>query len=125
MALLRTPGHTFGNNTITVNTARGILCSSENSVAVESWAPEHSRIPGVAKYAEEWGFEVILNYNTPEFASWQYNSMIKEKLVADPFPGDPRFPWIVPSSELAKHRLAPRITPTVANGEVTVGTVTR
>lgn len=124
IALLRTPGHTFGNHTIVVNTpGRGIFTSSENGIAVESYAPQHSRIPGVAKWAKTWGYEALLNFNTPEFASWQYNSMIKEKLIADPIPEHSEFPQVFPSSELVRHRLAPGIRPTYRHGELAIGEV--
>lgn len=123
VALLRSPGHTLGNHTLVVNTERGIYTSSENGIAVDSWAPEHSRIPGVAKWAREWGYEVVMNFNTPEYASWQYNSMIKEKLIADPIPERPELPQVLPSSELTHHRLAPRIKPVYEHGDVTLGTM--
>ncbi|HEV2757705.1 MAG TPA: hypothetical protein VG318_18240 [Actinomycetota bacterium] len=124
VALLRTPGHTLGNHTLVVNTSRGILTSSENGIAVECYAPEHSRLPGVAKWAREWGYEVVMNFNTPEYASWQYNSMVKEKLIADPLPGRPQLPQVFPSSELTRHRLAPGIKPAYEHGDLTIGTVT-
>ncbi|HEX2196821.1 MAG TPA: hypothetical protein VHJ76_07835 [Actinomycetota bacterium] len=123
VALLRTPGHTLGNHTLVVNTSRGIVTSSENGVAVECYAPEHSRLPGVAKWAREWGYEVVMNFNTPEYASWQYNSMVKEKLIADPMPGRPELPQVFPSSELTRHRLAPGIRPTYEHGDLTIGAV--
>jgi glyoxylase-like metal-dependent hydrolase (beta-lactamase superfamily II) len=123
IALVRTPGHTLGNNTLLVHTERGILASSENGVAVESWAPEHSTLPGVAAFAKEWDFEVILNYNTPEYASWQYNSMVAEKLMADALPGAAHLPFVVPSSEIAPHRLAPRLKPAYRHGALTIGSV--
>lgn len=121
VALLRSPGHTLGNMTIAVNTSQGIVCSSENGVAVDSWVPERSSIPGVARWARTQGLEVLLNFNTPEYASLQYNSMVREKLLADPIPnraGDP-LPLVFPSSELVPHRLAPRIRPVHAHGDVT------
>ena len=123
LALLRTPGHTLGNHTIVMNApGRTILTSSENGVAVEAYTPLHSKLPGVAGFAKRWGYEVILNFNTPEWASWQYNSMVAESLIADPIPGTP-FRHVVPSSEQAKHRLAPRIRPTYAHGDLTLGKV--
>jgi glyoxylase-like metal-dependent hydrolase (beta-lactamase superfamily II) len=125
LALLRTPGHTLGNHTIVLNTEqRGILTSSENGVAVESYAPRYSRLPGVAAFAKRWGYEVILNFNTPEWASWQYNSMVAESLIADPVPGAEHFKQVVPSSELVRHRLAPRVHPTFRHGDLTIGTLT-
>lgn len=126
VALLRTPGHTFGNHTIVVNTPdRGIITSSENGIAVECYAPEHSRLLGVAKWAKTWGFEVILNFNTPEFASWQYNAMVKEKLVADPIPSAPMLPQVFPSSQLTRSRFAPGIRPTFEHSDLTIGRVER
>lgn len=124
VALLRTPGHTLGNHTLVVNTDAGILTSSENGVAAECYAPGHSKIPGVAKWAAEWDYEVVMNYNTPEFASWQYNSMIKEKLIADPLPEWSDLLMFVPSSELTRHRLAPGIKPTIEHGEISIGRIT-
>lgn len=125
VALLRTPGHTLGNHTLVLNTTRGIFTSSENGIAVESYAPQHSKIPGVAKWAREWGYEVVMNFNTPEYASWQYNSMIKEKLIADAIPGTPELPQVFPSSELTRHRLAPGIKPLYEHGDLTIGEVQR
>lgn len=121
VALLRSPGHTLGNHTLVVNTARGIFTSSENGIAVESWAPQHSRIRGVAKWAREWGYEVVMNFNTPEYASWQYNSMIKEKLIADPIPDAPHLPQVFPSSEMTRHHLAPGVKPLYEHGDLTIG----
>lgn len=124
LALVRTPGHTLGNHTIVLNTAeRGIFTSSENGVAVELYAPRYSTLPGVADFARRWGYEVILNFNTPEYASWQYNSMVAESLIADPIPGAEHFKQVIPSSELDRHRLAPRIKPTYFHGELTIGKV--
>ncbi len=123
VALLWTPGHTLGNHSLVVNTEHGILASSENGVAVESYAPLQSKLPGVAKWANKWGYEVVMNFNTPEYASWQYNSMVKEKLIVDPIPGHPQLPQVFPSSELTRHRFAPFIKPLFEHGEVTFGTV--
>ncbi len=123
VALLRTPGHTLGNHTLVVNTPRGIFTSSENGIAVECYAPHRSRLPGVAKWAREWGYEVVMNFNTPEYASLQYNSMIKEKLIADPMPGETELPQVFPSSELTRHRFAPGIKPLFEHGDITIGRV--
>ena len=123
VALLGTPGHTFGNHTIVLNTERGIFTSSENGIAVECYAPDQSALPGVREWARRWGLEVVMNFNTPEFASWQYNSMIKEKLIADPIPDRPQLPQVLPSSELAPHPLAPGIRPTYRHGDLSVGVI--
>ncbi len=123
LALLRTPGHTLGNHTMVMNTSRGIFTSSENAIATECYTPQHSKLPGVAKWAKEWGYEVVMNFNTPEYASWQYNSMVKEKLIADPLPDRPQLLQVFPSSELTRHKLAPGIRPAFEHGDVTIGRV--
>jgi hypothetical protein len=125
VALLRTPGHTLGNHTLVVNTERGVYTSSENGIAVDCYAPKYSRIPGVRRWAQTWGYEVVLNFNTPEYASWQYNSMIKEKLIADPISTRPELPQVFPSSQLTRHRFAPGIRPVFEHSDITVGAVTR
>ena len=47
VALVRTPGHTDGNQTLVINTPDGVWVSSENGVCLDNWQPEHSKIPGV------------------------------------------------------------------------------
>lgn len=82
VALVNTPGHTVGNHSIVLNTASGVWTSSENGMMPEAYSPELSRIPGLRGYFAETGFEVVLNSNTPESSAVQYNSMVKEKLIA-------------------------------------------
>jgi hypothetical protein len=122
VALVATPGHTAGNMSLALNTDRGVWTSSENGVAAESWSPRASRIPGLRRWSVEWGQEVILNANTLEFASWQYDSMVVERLLADPTPDAP-FPQCFPSSELTAHRLAPGVRPTYVHGRIEHGTI--
>jgi hypothetical protein len=122
VALIATPGHTAGNMSLALNTDRGVWTSSENGVAAESWSPRASRIPGVRRWSVEWGQEVILNANTLEFASWQYDSMMVERLLADVAPDAP-FPQCFPSSELTAHRLAPGARPTYTHGRIEHGTI--
>jgi hypothetical protein len=122
VALVATPGHTAGNMSLVLNTDRGVWTSSENGVAAESWAPRASRIPGLRRWSVEWGQEVILNANTLEFASWQYDSMVVERLLADPVPDAP-FPQCFPSSELTRNRLAPGVRPTYTHGRIEHGEI--
>lgn len=122
-AMVRTPGHTEGNHSLCMVTDRGLWTVSENGVAVESYAPECSEIPGLRKYAREADVEVILNGNTRENSLDQYTSMILEKTLADPVPDRPEFPQHFPSSELVKSVLAPGLAPTYSHGAVTHGVV--
>jgi hypothetical protein len=100
VAFLSTPGHTDGNQSLCVNTPSGIWLSSENGVSIDSYFPEHSTIPGLKQYAKFFNREVILNSNTLEDSIEQYDSMVKEKSIADVNQEDERFKNIIPSSEV-------------------------
>lgn len=119
VAIVKTPGHVFGNQSLVVNTSTGIWVSSENVIATECLTPEHSKLPGLAKYSREWGAEVILNANTIETTADQYNSIILEKLIADPSTEDPRFVQFFPSSELTGAWTNPGTSPTFSHRAIT------
>jgi hypothetical protein len=104
IALLATPGHTDGNQSLVLSTPDGIWLSSENGVCADNWHPHLSKIPGVKREAEFMGVEVILNSNTLEDSIDQYDSMIKEKALADPNRKDPRWMNVFPSSEMTSWR---------------------
>lgn len=125
VALLSTPGHTIGNHSLVLNTATGIWASSENAIAAECMTPENSRIPGVRRWAERWGQEVIINANTIEHTAQQYNSMVKEKSIVDRSRVDPRFLQFFPSSELTQNRLNPGTQPTFNHFAIAHGALTR
>jgi hypothetical protein len=118
VALLATPGHTLGNQTLVLNTSTGIWAVSENAIAAECLVPEHSRIPGVSRASRTWSREVVLNSNTPEALADQYTSLVLEKSLVDVALGDPRFPQFLPSSELTAARWAPGARPTFVHGGV-------
>lgn len=121
VALVRTSGHTEGNHSIVVHTPEGLLVTSENGVSADCYAPEHSGIPGVRRYARDTGMEVVLNGNTLERGLDQYLSMIQEREMAGPSPRDRRFYNVVPSSELSPYWLFPGISPTFRFGELAFG----
>ncbi len=122
VALLDTRGHTLGNMSLCVVTPDGPFVVSENGVAPESYAPLHSRIPGVCAYADQMGLEVVLNGNTREGSLDQYSAMVVEKLVAGPSKLDPAYPAFAPSSELTASVLAPGLAPTFTFTPPDVGT---
>jgi hypothetical protein len=125
VALVWTPGHTDGNHSLCINTPDGVWVSSENGVAADSWHPHLSKIPGVRKTAEFFGREVILNSNTLEDSIDQYDSMIKEKALADPNPRDPRFANVFPSSEMAAWKRQWPVVPTFSYGGIEYGSLVR
>lgn len=122
VALLATPGHTWGNHSLALHTPRGVTVISENGVCLDNYAPHLSRLPGLKAYAAT-GQEVVLNGNTLEGALEQYISMVKEKEVAGPHPEHPEFPNHFSSSELTPHWLIPGLEPTVAQRTLSHGTL--
>jgi len=123
VALASTPGHTDGNQSLVVNTPDGVWVSSENGVAADNWHPHLSKIPGVRKEAELLGREVILNSNTLEDSIDQYDSMVKEKALADPNRADPRWVNVLPSSELPRWKRHWPIVPSFTPGGMNYGTM--
>ncbi len=123
VALLSTPGHTAGNQTLVINTETGIWASSENVIAAECLTPEHSRIAGMSRYARTWGQEVVLNANTLEDTARQYNSCVLEKLIVDPSRADLRFLQFMPSSELTSNPFSPGTSPTFTHSGIFHGTL--
>ncbi|HEX4813106.1 MAG TPA: hypothetical protein VFV66_10190 [Nonomuraea sp.] len=121
VAVVKTPGHVFGNQSLLLNTSTGIWVSSENVIATEALTPEHSKLPGLAKWAQSWQQEVVLNANTVETTADQYNSIILEKTLADRGQTDTRFLQFFPSSELTGAWTNPGTKPTFAHGHITHG----
>lgn len=112
-ALVRTPGHTSGNHTLVLVTARGAWTVSENGICLDAYVPGLSAIRGVARHARDQGVECILNANTREGSLDQYTSMVLEKTLASPVPDRPELPQHLASSELVPHVLAPGLRPTI------------
>lgn len=123
LALIRTPGHTNGNHSFVAHTPEGLKVTSENGVGPDCYAPEHSRIPGLKKYAQQTGMEVILNGNTLEGGLEQYISMIVEKTIAGHHPNYTDFPNMANSSELTSYWGFPGYKPTVTYGDLSFGTL--
>jgi hypothetical protein len=123
--ILRTPGHTVGNQTLFVNTESGIWGVSENGTSADSWSPLESKIPGVARRARHLEVDVILNTNTPEWMADQYTSMILERTLVDRVKRAPAFVQMFSSSEMTASVLAPGLRPTLFHREIKSGAVVK
>jgi len=121
VALVRTPGHTYGNHSIVLHTDQGLWAISENGVAPDNYVPDKSDIGGLAAHARATGVEVILNANTREDSLDQYTSMILEKTLADPCADGSGFFQVFNSSELTPSPLLPGLAPTYAHKHITHG----
>ena len=75
------------------------------------------------RWAKYFGREVVLNSNTLEDSIDQYDSMLKEKAVADANRVDPRWGNVFPSSELASFKRQWPIQPTFAYGGIDYGRI--
>ena len=121
IAIVWTPGHTDGNHSLCLNTPDGVWVSSENGICADNWQPELSKIPGVRQYAESQRREVCPNANTLEDSIDQYDSMVKEKALADYSKRDGRWKQILPSSELVSWKRQWPIVPTHQHGGIAYG----
>jgi glyoxylase-like metal-dependent hydrolase (beta-lactamase superfamily II) len=122
-ALVRTPGHTWGNHSLVVVTDDGTWTISENGVCIDAYVPGLSPIRGVARYARDTGVEVVLNANTREGSLDQYTSMVLEKTLAGTVRDRPELPLHFSSSEVVPHVLAPGLTPSYSHGAITHGEI--
>ncbi len=125
VTLMWTPGHTDGNHSLVVNTPDGVWVSSENGISADNWQPELSKIPGVKAYSKRYGREIVPNANTLEDSLDQYDSMIKEKILADPCKADPRWLQIQPSSELVAWKRFWPVVPGITHGGLNYGQLSR
>lgn len=67
--------------------------------------------------------EVAFNSHTVENAVDQYDSMVKEKALADPNRTDPRWMNVIPSSEIRSLRRSWPIVPSFSHGLPSCGSV--
>lgn len=122
--LMRTPGHTSGNQTMFMHTDRGVFGCSENGTCADNWSPMESKIPGLREMARLQELDVILNANTPEAGSTQYTSMMLERTLVDRAADNPAFFQMFSSSEVTASALALGIKPTHSFHAITSGHVT-
>lgn len=85
LALVPTPGHTPGHQTLVLRLPEGIATIAENALSVDHYYPEDCGIDGVAGFAATARQEVIPISNTFWSAQAQYDAMILEKNLADPY----------------------------------------
>jgi hypothetical protein len=123
--LLRTPGHTSGNQTLFLATDSGVWGISENGTCADNWSPLDSRIRGLAFMCKRQDLDIVLNANTPELGAVQYTSMTLERTMVDRVSRAPAFVQMFPSSEVTPSLLAPGLSPTLLHGAITHGEVVR
>ncbi len=125
LLLVRTPGHTSGNQTLFFNTPDGVWGCSENGTCADNWSPLESKIAGLKAMCRMQDLDVIMNANTPEFGATQYTSMVLEKTIVDRLNRAPGFCQMFPSSEVTPMAIALGLSPTIVHGGLVYGEVTR
>jgi len=123
--LLRTPGHTSGNQTLFVGTDSGVWGTSENGTCADCWTPLESTIPGVARTARLEDLEVLINCNTPEAGGDQHTSMILERTIVDRVKSRPTFCQMFPSTEITPSVFLPGLKPTHIHEHITHGSLAK
>ncbi|MCB9598175.1 MAG: hypothetical protein H6719_36010 [Sandaracinaceae bacterium] len=121
--LMRTPGHTTGNQTLFARAFDGVFGCSENGTSADNWSPRDSAIAGLSAHAKIYDVEVVLNANTPELGAEQYTSMVLERSLVDRVPDRPTLVQMFPSSEVTPSPIAPGLRPAMIFGERTSGTL--
>jgi glyoxylase-like metal-dependent hydrolase (beta-lactamase superfamily II) len=119
--LLRTPGHTSGNQTLFLNTDSGVWGVSENGTCADSWSPMDSRISGLRALCQRQDLDLVPNANTLENGADQYTSMVLERAVVDRVKRAPAFVQMFPSSEVTPSALSPGLKPTILHRSLTHG----
>jgi glyoxylase-like metal-dependent hydrolase (beta-lactamase superfamily II) len=123
--LVRTPGHTSGNQTLFMNTASGVWGISENGTCADNWSPLESKIAGLASYCRRFEVDVVINSNTPELGAQQYTSMILERTIVDRAARASAFVQMFSSSEVTPSWTAPALAPTILHREIREGEVSK
>ena len=123
-ALIATPGQTEGTQSLCLTAPGGTWIVTANGVAADSWHPHLSSIPGVRRWAELYGSEVVLKSSTVAGAVDHYDSMVKEKALADCNRDDPRWLNVFPVAELAPVRRQWPVVPTHVFGGLNHGLLT-
>jgi hypothetical protein len=123
LVLVRTPGHTRGNQTLFAHAERGVFGCSENGTCADNWAPRASRLPGLKRSAEQLDLDVMTNANTPESMVEQQCSMMLERAIVDRVHENRDFYQMFPSSEVSWNLMAPHIRPSHHFGEMKSGQV--
>jgi hypothetical protein len=123
LALIHTPGHTDGNQTLLINSPSGTWAISENGVSCDNYNPHASRLSALRQHAHDTRQEVVLNGNTLEGALQQYTSMLMEQTLAGASPKNHNFYNVYQSSEMVSWWLSPGLHPTFSHGNLSVGEI--
>jgi hypothetical protein len=119
--VISTPGLSAGHQSLLLNTRAGVWVVSGNGVALDCWQPLLSKIPGVRRGADTERREAIVPSAGVHDPLALYDSLLRERALADASRADPRWLTILPDRELARRwRQWPAI-PTFSHDGLSVG----
>lgn len=115
LALVHSPGVSDGHHVLVARVADGVCVITGNGVGADAYAPEHSRIKAVRRYAEQHELEVIVNRRQHMAVDTHYAAMVMEKTLAGSS-HHPDFPNCAYSGEATPYWLMPGFSVSFLHG---------
>ncbi len=123
IALVRTGGRHDGHQCLVVRTSLGVLVASGNALAIDGYAPRASRLPGLSEHARNANVDFVPAF--PSVGGHAAEAMAIEYSLADRLPDAPVWPFVLPSLELIRSKIAPGIRPSASAPDLSLGTISR
>jgi len=120
VAVLATPGHTDGHQSLALTTPQGVWVVSAAGHIADAWHPHLSRSPGVRRHVEAGGQEVLVGAGAEDPLD-QHDAMLLERAVADAHHTDPRWRCVLPVAEVLPSRRLWPLRPTFVHGGLHLG----
>ena len=120
LAVVATPGHTDGHQSLVVRTARGISVLSGSGHVADAWHPYLSRSPGVLRQVDGSAREVLIGEGSEDPID-QHDAMVLERAIADAHHDDPRWRCVLPLAEMVPDGRTWPMRPTFVHGGLQAG----
>jgi len=115
LALIHSPGISAGHHVLAARVADGVCVITGNGVGADAYAPEHSRVRAIRRYAQQHDLEVIVKGRQQTAIDTHYIAMVMEKALAGPS-HHPDFPNCAYSAEATPYWLMPGFSVSFLHG---------
>lgn len=115
LALVHSPGVSDGHHVLVARVADGVCIITGNGVGADAYAPQHSRVKAIRRYAERHKREVIVKGPHSAAEDTHYAAMVMEKALAGPS-HHPDFPNCAYSGEATPYWLMPGFSVSFLHG---------
>lgn len=122
LALVHSPGVSAGHHVLVARVADGVCVITANGVGADAYAPEHSRVRAIRRYAMQRQLEVIVKGRQHTTLDSHYVAMVMEKTLAGSS-HHPDFPNCAYSAEASPYWLMPGFSVSFLNGPDDVGEI--